>query len=94
MLKQIIAWAKEQMYNLSKVGFSFPVAGATGIRTKTQKQDQQNATRSKLQMKKDWGSQPHLVGARRLDRQAQRLKKRKNSFCNNLHPEKQVEQAS
>lgn len=66
---EILSGLKNWMYEAMQRGLaSFPIAGATGLRYSNYKLDELNAHKSKRVMRKERGSQPEHVGARRIDR--------------------------
>ena len=86
----MIKYIKDVSYNAMKSGIAMPIAGATGGAFTHSRLEQLNASRSQKVMRKERGRQPQHVGQRRIDRQAERSLKHKNSFQNNLDSKGQV----
>ena len=80
-LKQFI---KNSYYHLTLQGAPVPIPGVTGWNKKKSFRDQINASRSQRIMRSERGQQPEHRKARRTDRYALRMAKKRNSFCNNL----------
>ena len=71
-------------YNKLFTGLPTVIPGATGVATRQPLVDQRTASASQRKMRKLYGSQPEHRKARRIERYANRIKKRNRSFCNNV----------
>ena len=84
-LKTIIDGFKTLSYSLLMTGRPAPIPGITGARVKQTALDKVNAIRSQRRMAQIWGNPDHTEKFdRRVFRTANRLRKRANSFCNNI----------
>lgn len=82
--------AKLWYYELLKMGYSKPIAGATGARVNGKKLDDSNASKSKRVMRQQHGPQPELIGMRRIYKNAEKALKASRRYCNNLSHEGKV----
>jgi len=82
---QFATYVKNSMYSMMSSGYSVPIPGVTGLQAEKTLVDQQNASRSQCVMRRERNAQPEFRKQRRTDRYAERMLKRKNSFCNNLN---------
>ena len=89
-LAQLFANAKSMFYNLMHNGAPVHIAGATGLAVRSKKVEAITAGKSKRVMLMERGAQPEHRKARRIERTKMRLKKRANSYCNNLNANGEV----
>lgn len=85
-IKALTANAATQSYAMMAAGLksTLPIPGITGYAFKTKHTDQRSTAKSKRIMRLERGHQPESIGDRRFIRYAARMRKQKNSFCNNI----------